>query len=122
SVPVTELANHQGDTTSIDGGNATILFTDADLNDAPPIPTVSFVGAFGPHVTPALQAALTSAAHVFSFQDATNGGQGQFDVTFGVPDSTFDFLSRSQPLTVVYNVTLTDDDNRSISTRQVVIS
>jgi hypothetical protein len=41
--------------------------------------------------------------------DSTGSGSGSIALTFSVADTAFDFLAAGQTLTLIYNVTVTDD-------------
>jgi VCBS repeat-containing protein len=53
--------------------------------------------------------------------DSTGSGSGSIALTFSAGDAAFDFLAAGQTLTVIYNVTITDEAGVS-STQPVTIT
>src|SRR5262249_8817326 len=110
--------------TSLDSAPGTLTFTDVDLDDhhtvsasAPPTFTWS-----GGTLTAAQLAALTAASTLtLSETDSTGSGAGSIGFNYSAADKTFDFLAANETLTVIYNVTVTDNNGAS-STQPVTIT
>jgi VCBS repeat-containing protein len=68
-----------------------------------------------------LDAVLASALTTSLTGDSTASGSGSVAFTFSAADSAFDFLAAGQSLTVIYNVTVTDNTGAS-STQQARIT
>src|SRR5207244_2064259 len=68
-----------------------------------------------------LSTTLGSALATSVATDSTNAASGTVGFTFSAADSNFDFLAAGETLTVIYNVTVTDEHNVS-STQPVTIT
>ncbi len=116
---ITELANTTG-STAADKSSANLTFTDVDLDDthSVTIGTPAATWSAGPLTgltsadATALTAALDSAVS-YTLTDSTHSGAGSVALAFSAADDAFDFLAKGETLTVVYDVTVTDDNGAS---------
>jgi VCBS repeat-containing protein len=69
---------------------------------------------------PAATLAALATAMSASVVDSTDTGHGTLDWTFSLPDHLSDFLAHGETLTIVYDVTVTDDNGVS-STQPVTV-
>ncbi|MDP1866950.1 MAG: VCBS domain-containing protein, partial [Bradyrhizobium sp.] len=111
---ITELPGQTGDTFDLAIVTGTVAFTGADLNVLESaINTVASATWSGGNQLPnglldTLESSLTTAV------------TSSVDFTFSATDNTFDFLGEGETLTIIYDVTVTDDGGLS-STRSVTI-
>jgi VCBS repeat-containing protein len=115
----------------VDVATGTLAFTDVDLSDTHTAsaalhyngPTPSVVWSGGsysgiPQATrDALNAAMTTAV---SESNTDTSNQGSVGWEFKLPDHLFDFLADNETLTLIYDVTVTDNNGVS-STKQVTV-
>src|SRR5262249_15772627 len=106
-----ELAGTTGDTADKDVVSGTLTFTDVDLNDAHTVGNslVSATWSGGATLPSGLSTVLASALSTSVSSDSTGSGSGSIAFTFSAADNTFDFLAAGERLTVIYNVTVTDE-------------
>src|SRR5262249_703231 len=106
-----ELAGTTGDTADKDVVSGTLTFTDVDLNDAHTVGNslVSATWSGGATLPSGLSTVLASALTTSVSSDSTGSGSGSIAFTFSAADNTFDFLAAGERLTVIYNVTVTDE-------------
>ncbi|XZE35110.1 tandem-95 repeat protein [Pirellulaceae bacterium SH501] len=106
-----------------------IPFSDVELSDAHSV-GVSFVSAtpsLGVSIPPSTAAAFATALAATVSDASTGDGAGAIDWTFTLSNSLVDFLAAGETVTLIYYVTVTDDntsDNPSplSDTEQVVIT
>jgi VCBS repeat-containing protein len=121
---VTEIANDKNDSTPDQTVPGTLTFTDVDLNDTHAVSsslvsaTLSGGGALPSGLSTALANALSLTLH-----DSTPSqtGVGSVGFAFSAADKNFDFLAEGRTLTVVYNVTVTDNFGAT-STQSVTVT
>ena len=121
---LTEVLNTTGLTTP-DTASAHLSFTDVDLNDTHSVTlgapaatwSAGLLSGLTPADTTALNTALNSALS-YTLTDSTHSGAGSVALAFSAADNAFDFLAKDETLTVVYNVTVTDN-NGANSTQPV---
>src|SRR5262249_56667767 len=100
----------------------TLTFTDVDLTDHHTVSTgVASATWSGGATLPSGLAAVLADALSTTTTDSTGPGSGSIALTFSAADSAFEFLAAGQTLTVVYNVTITDEAGVS-STQPVTIT
>ncbi len=123
----TELADTTGDTALADAQtlNGTLVFTDVNFFDTHTVSQgVHSITWSGGSTLPSgldgvLAGALTPSISPSSDDSANKvSGSGLIHFTFSATDNNFDFLANGETLTVVYDVTVTDDDG-AISTQPV---
>jgi large repetitive protein len=114
-------ADASGPHTVTEGLNTTgtLIFTDVDLNDHHTVSTsvASATWSGGATLPSGLAAALAGALSTTE-SDSAGSGSGSIAFTFSADDSTFNFLAASQTLTIMYEVTVTD--NNGVSSTQPV--
>jgi VCBS repeat-containing protein len=100
----------------------TLTFTDVDLTDHHAVSTsvTSATWSGGATLPSGLAAVLTDALST-AMTDSTGSGSGSIALTFSAAETAFDFLAAGQTLTVIYNVTVTDEGGVS-STQPVTIT
>ena len=100
----------------------TLTFTDVDLTDHHAVSTsvTSATWSGGSTLPSGLTAVLADALSTTT-TDSTGSGSGSVALTFNAADTAFDFLAAGQTLTVIYNVTVTDEGGVS-STQPVTIT
>ena len=127
-------ANEVPDTTGapnsvVDVASGTLTFTDVDLSDTHQASAVlhpsatSVVWSGGPYsgIPSATIAALGSAVTAVVTESNTDtSNQGSIAWEFKLPDHLFDFLADGETLTLIYNVTVTDNNGVS-STQQITV-
>ena len=115
----------------VDVATGTLAFTDVDLSDTHTTsaalnyngPTPSVVWSGGSYIgipqatRDALNAAVTAAV---SENNTDTNNQGSVNWEFKLPDHLFDFLADNETLTLIYDVTVTDNNGVS-STKQVTV-
>ena len=100
----------------------TLTFTDVDLTDHHAVSTsVTSATWSGGATLPSGLAAVLADALSTATTDSTGSGSGSIALTFSAAETAFDFLAAGQTLTVIYNVTVTDDGGVS-STQPVTIT
>ena len=100
----------------------TLTFTDVDLTDHHAVSTsVTSATWSGGATLPSGLAAVLADALSTAMTDSTGSGSGSIALTFSAAETAFDFLAAGQTLTVIYNVTVTDDGGVS-STQPVTIT
>ncbi len=116
---LTEMPDTTGSATP-DTASAQLSFTDVDLNDTHSVtlgaPAATWsagpLSGLTPADTTALNAALNSALS-YTLTDSTHSGAGSVALAFSAADDAFDFLAKGETLTVVYDVTVTDNNGAS---------
>ncbi len=127
----TELVDVTGaDPTVVDTVSGSLAFDDVDLIDTHQASAtlstepdaIRWSGGDACDIPAATLAALATAmsASVANGSDSTDTGHGTLDWTFSLPDHLSDFLSHGETLTIVYDVTVTDDQGVS-STQPVTV-
>jgi VCBS repeat-containing protein len=116
--PLTEAAGTTGSNTP-DQVSGTLSFTDVDIGDthkaSAKLDSATWSG--GATIPSATQTALASA---MTDSISLDGTSGTLSWTFALADKYVDFLAVGETLTVVYDVTVTDNNNAS-STQQVTV-
>jgi large repetitive protein len=120
---ITELAGKTGDTADLDTTSGTLTFTDVDLSDTHTVGNslVSATWSGSATLPSGLSTVLATALATSVSTDSTGSGSGSIAFTFSATDNSFDFLATGQTLTVIYNVTVTDNTGAS-STQPVTIT
>jgi T1SS-143 domain-containing protein len=117
-------ADASGPHTVAQGLNSTgtLIFTDVDLNDHHTVSTsvASATWSGGDTLPSGLAAALAGALSTTQ-ADSAGSGSGSIAFTFSADDSTFNFLAASQTLTIIYEVTVTDNNGVN-STQPITIT
>jgi VCBS repeat-containing protein len=117
-------ADASGPHTVAEGLNTTgtLIFTDVDLNDQHTVSTsvASATWSGGATLPSGLAAALAGALSTTE-SDSAGADSGSIAFTFSADDITFNFLAASQTLTIIYEVTVTDNNGVS-STQPVTIT
>ncbi|MBR2120554.1 MAG: VCBS domain-containing protein [Afipia sp.] len=113
----------------VDVATGTLAFTDVDLSDThtasaalhPGASSVIWSGGDYNDIPQATRDALKNAvtASVSESNTDTNN-QGSVGWEFKLPDHLFDFLAKGQTLTLIYDVTVTDNNGLS-STKQITV-
>ncbi|NGX98659.1 MAG: cadherin-like domain-containing protein, partial [Candidatus Afipia apatlaquensis] len=113
----------------VDVATGTLAFTDVDLSDThtasaalhPGASSVVWSGGDYNDIPQATRDALNGAvtASVSESNTDTNN-QGSVGWEFKLPDHLFDFLAKGQTLTLIYDVTVTDNNGLS-STKQITV-
>jgi VCBS repeat-containing protein len=115
--------------TTVDVATGTLVFTDVDLSDThlasatlhPGTASVHWSGGDYLDIPLATRNALTTAMTAVVSEDNTDtGNQGSVGWEFKLPDHLFDFLADGETLTLIYDVTVTDNNGLS-STKQVTV-
>ncbi|MBV8765718.1 MAG: VCBS domain-containing protein, partial [Hyphomicrobiales bacterium] len=114
--------DHQTGSSTLDTVVGVLNFTDVDLNDTHTASKslVSTTWSGGATLPAGLTAAL-SAALTTTVADSTHLGSGAVNFNFSSADGNFDFLAAGETLTIVYNVTVSDNNTASSSAQQVTI-
>jgi VCBS repeat-containing protein len=100
----------------------TLTFTDVDLTDQHAVSTsVASATWSGVATLPSGLAAVLADALSSTTTDSMGSGSGSIALTFSAADTAFDFLAAGQTLTVIYNVTVSDEGGVS-STQPVTIT
>lgn len=107
--------------------NGSLAFTDVDLSDThsataalhPGAGSVVWSGGSYSGIPSATLAALGTAMKT-TVTDSTGTGAGSVGWEFKLPDHLFDFLADGETLTLIYDVTITDNNGVS-STKQVTV-
>src|SRR5205085_548061 len=118
----TETAGITG-SAAADSVSGLLTFSDVDLSDSHVTSQAapSFVWSGG-GLSASQIAALTSASTLaLSESDSTGSGAGSIGFSYSAADRTFDFLAAGQTLTVVYAVTVTDNNGLS-STQPITVT
>ena len=117
---------------TVDTATGSLAFVDVDLSDTHQASTaihhnidnslsVSWSGGAYSDIPQATRDALANAMTALVNEDNTDtGNQGAVNWTFKLPDHLLDFLADGETLTIVYDVTITDNNGGS-STEQVTI-
>ncbi|MFZ5678960.1 MAG: VCBS domain-containing protein [Pseudomonadota bacterium] len=113
----------------VDIATGTLAFADVDLSDTHTASAALHPGASSvvwsggdyndiPHATrDALNGAVTASV---SESNTDTNNQGSVGWEFKLPDHLFDFLAKGQTLTLIYDVTVTDNNGLS-STKQITV-
>jgi VCBS repeat-containing protein len=75
--------------------------------------------ALGTAMTAAIATGVVSGTPGVTDPDSTNTGFGSLDWKFSLPDRLSDFLAHGETLTIVYDITVTDNSNTATSGSQV---
>ena len=122
---ITELAGTTGDAADTIPASGTLTFTDVNFFDthtvSPSVHSITWSG--GSTLPSGLDAVLAGALSTSVTSDSAGmvSGTGSIGFTFSAADNNFDFLADGETLTVIYDVTVKDDDN-AISTQPVTIT
>ncbi|WP_420965872.1 VCBS domain-containing protein [Bradyrhizobium sp. B120] len=119
---ITEVAGATA-SSAADTTGGSLSFTDVDLNDTHSVANLvhSTTWSGGSTLPSGLAATLASALSTTVSTDSTGTGAGSVGFSFSAADSNFDFLAAGETLTVVYDVTVTDNNGLS-STKPVTIT
>ncbi len=125
-----EVPNSTGAPNSVvDVATGTLAFIDVDLSDThqasaelhPGSASVVWSGGSYSDIPQATRDALNNAMTAAVSENNTDtDDHGSVSWTFKLPDYLFDFLARGETLTLVYDVTITDNNGLS-STQQVTV-
>lgn len=128
-----EIADTTGAPNStVDTATGTLAFIDVDLSDthqastaihqnADHTPSVTWSGGSYSGIPQATRDALMGAMTALVDENNTDtSNHGALNWTFSLPDHLLDFLADGETLTIVYDVTITDNNGAS-STQQVTI-
>jgi VCBS repeat-containing protein len=98
--------------------SGTLTFTDFQVSAASAnVASITWSGGATP--PSGLGEVLAGALSITT--EGTDTGSGSIATTFGAPDRTFDFLAATETLTIVYDVTVTDDKGVTL-TKPVTIT
>ncbi len=127
---VGEVPNKTGEPDSVvDVATGTLAFTDVDLSDThtasaalhPGASSVVWSGGDYNDIPQATRDALNDAVTASVSENNTDtNNQGSVGWEFKLPDHLFDFLAHGETLTLIYDVTVTDNNGLS-STKQVTV-
>ncbi len=113
----------------VDVATGTLAFTDVDLSDThtasaalhPGASSVVWSGGDYNDIPQATRDALNGAVTTSVSESNTDtNNQGSVGWEFKLPDHLFDFLAKGQTLTLIYDVTVTDNNGLS-STKQITV-
>lgn len=128
--PADEVTDTTGAPNSVvDVATGTLAFTDVDLSDThtasaalhPGASSVVWSGGDYNDIPQATRDALNAAVTATVSESSTDtNNQGSVAWEFKLPDNLFDFLAHGETLTLIYDVTVMDD-NGAPSTQQVTV-
>jgi VCBS repeat-containing protein len=109
---ISEFINTTGSTQLDTAPSGTLTFTDFNLTTVS-ASMASITWSGGATLPTGLAAVLAGALSITT--DRTSSDSGSIAITFSAADNNFDFLAANETLTVVYNVTVTDNNGVSLT-------
>src|SRR5262249_26565874 len=111
ALPLSSVLGKTGDTAGKGTASGSLSFPRGKLSDTHTVGNslVSATWSGGATLPSGLSTVLASALTTSVSSDSTGSGSGLVGFTFSAADNTFDFLAAGQMLTIIYNVTVTDN-------------